>query len=259
MRKSHTLFSSLLTVIGMLAISLPAAAHYNMHSDNNFSVLDIRQGATGGPMHGVYLFRGQTLQSPNCGFHFDMQALDGNLVLYGGADNKTPYWNAGTQNRNAFSAVFQDDGNIVVYTPSEVSALWNSRTAGSGGVTLEMQNDGNLVEYTDSRAYPWKTNTAFKPPYTGACPQSSEATYIMWHTLISGTAINGAFTTGLTDCANRCVQTKNATQTCVAFTWNTNTSSCQLLADDFGDSYDPYGAGYLVFGGYIRGRKALGQ
>ncbi|KAJ8000975.1 hypothetical protein DPEC_G00186020 [Dallia pectoralis] len=49
-------------------------------------------------------------------------------------------------NNGEWKAVFQEDGNIVVYG---WKPTWNSDTAGLGGKRLVMQDDNNLVMYKD--------------------------------------------------------------------------------------------------------------
>ena len=84
---------------------------------------------------------GETLSSCDGRFVLDMQASDGNLVLYMGT---TALWNAGTFPNPGAQAVMQGDGNFVVYGPSG-QALWSSGTNGNPGAKLDIQNDGNMV------------------------------------------------------------------------------------------------------------------
>src|SRR6185369_6802007 len=100
--------------------------------------------------------RGQTLtkgmrlaQGP---YSLTMQS-DGNFVLYNG---KNPIWASDTAGRGE-KAVFQGDGNLVVYGPGN-SALWASGTNGHPTATLLIQDDGNVVIYEGSRAI-WATGT----------------------------------------------------------------------------------------------------
>ncbi|XP_029955647.1 lectin-like [Salarias fasciatus] len=60
-------------------------------------------------------------------------------------------------NNREFKAIFQDDGNFVIYG---WKPLWHSDTANMEGVRVCMQADCNLVMYTrDSKAV-WHTNSA---------------------------------------------------------------------------------------------------
>lgn len=60
-----------------------------------------------------------------------------------------------------YKAVFQTDGNLVVYRGSgnnPMQAIWASNTAGQGATRLTLQTDGNMVIY---RSYTplWNANT----------------------------------------------------------------------------------------------------
>lgn len=72
---------------------------------------------------------------------------DGNFVVY---DNGRPIWASGTNGRGATRLTFQNDGNLVIYT-ARTQPLWSSNTWGiynsTNQNTLVMQNDGNLVLY----------------------------------------------------------------------------------------------------------------
>ncbi|XP_010787162.1 mannose-specific lectin-like [Notothenia coriiceps] len=60
-------------------------------------------------------------------------------------------------NNGEFKAVFQDDGNFVVYGWQPV---WASDTAGSSPFRLCMQGDCNLVMYDKGDKAIWHTNTS---------------------------------------------------------------------------------------------------
>ncbi|KAL0985221.1 hypothetical protein UPYG_G00154240 [Umbra pygmaea] len=49
-------------------------------------------------------------------------------------------------NNGKFKAIFQEDGNFVVY-PDLHTAIWSSHTQNQGAIKLIMQSDGNLVIY----------------------------------------------------------------------------------------------------------------
>ncbi|KAL0985223.1 hypothetical protein UPYG_G00154280 [Umbra pygmaea] len=59
-------------------------------------------------------------------------------------------------NNGKFKAIFQDDGNFVVYTDGR--AIWDSKTDKKGGIQLIMQADANLVIYTKDHPI-WSTST----------------------------------------------------------------------------------------------------
>ncbi|KAF7698721.1 lectin-like [Silurus meridionalis] len=59
-------------------------------------------------------------------------------------------------NNREYKAIFQDDGNFVVYTWRPV---WASNTCDTGAQRLIMQTDCNLVMYDQEREAVWATNT----------------------------------------------------------------------------------------------------
>ncbi|KAM4534149.1 B-type lectin plumieribetin-like [Odontesthes bonariensis] len=59
-------------------------------------------------------------------------------------------------NNKKWMAIFQDDGNFVVYGWKPV---WASDTYGSDAIRLCMQADCNLVMYNQCNAPKWSTNT----------------------------------------------------------------------------------------------------
>ncbi|KAM8731979.1 B-type lectin plumieribetin-like [Acanthopagrus schlegelii] len=59
-------------------------------------------------------------------------------------------------NNGEYEAIFQDDGNFVVYG---WQPLWASDTAGSDATRLCMQADCNLVMYNNDDQARWHTNS----------------------------------------------------------------------------------------------------
>ncbi|KAG9261619.1 mannose-specific lectin-like [Astyanax mexicanus] len=59
-------------------------------------------------------------------------------------------------NNREFKAIFQDDGNFVVYG---WKPLWASDTAGKSGKFLIMQEDGNLVIYNNDEGPVWASDS----------------------------------------------------------------------------------------------------
>ncbi|CAL8306258.1 unnamed protein product [Gadus morhua 'NCC'] len=53
-------------------------------------------------------------------------------------------------------AIFQDDGNFVIY---KWSPSWHSNTANDGGIRVLLQEDNNLVMYTKERKAVWSSVT----------------------------------------------------------------------------------------------------
>ncbi|MFJ8013940.1 hypothetical protein [Streptomyces sp. NPDC096339] len=86
---------------------------------------------------------------------------DGNLVL----DHQfgAELWATGTYGNNGAYAVYQGDGNFVVYKKDggegKGGALWSSRTWGNPNGHLTFQDDANLVVYRKDNSAAWSTRT----------------------------------------------------------------------------------------------------
>ncbi|XP_039645431.1 mannose-specific lectin-like [Perca fluviatilis] len=67
-------------------------------------------------------------------------------------------------NSRQYKAIFQDDGNFVVYAcaNSPHKAVWATGTNGSDAVRVIMQADGNLVMYNQSNQPKWSSGTYIK-------------------------------------------------------------------------------------------------
>uniref|UniRef100_A0A3Q4H5V4 Bulb-type lectin domain-containing protein n=1 Tax=Neolamprologus brichardi TaxID=32507 RepID=A0A3Q4H5V4_NEOBR len=63
-------------------------------------------------------------------------------------------------NNKQFKAIFQGDGNFVIYG---WKPLWASNTCGSDAARLIMQADCNLVLYNKSNTPRWSTNSCGPP------------------------------------------------------------------------------------------------
>ncbi|MFI7545491.1 hypothetical protein [Actinoplanes sp. NPDC049599] len=110
-----------------------------------------------GPRRACVYGRG-TVFNPNTGCRsnnalFLMQS-DGNLVLY--RANGSVKWASYTHGNPGAFAVFQNDGNFVVYNAARTRALWHSATWGRGGNRLAVQDDGNVVIYATTGAVLWE-------------------------------------------------------------------------------------------------------
>ena len=101
---------------------------------------------------------GQTFGSCGGRFMLTLQS-DGNLVLRDEQQNARAIWATNTSNTDGYVAIFQTDGNLVLYGHYQ-NALWSSHTSGKGGVRLEFQGDGNVVLYDGSAKAVWSTDTA---------------------------------------------------------------------------------------------------
>ncbi|XP_078136561.1 B-type lectin plumieribetin-like [Sander vitreus] len=55
-----------------------------------------------------------------------------------------------------YKAIFQDDGNFVVY---DDRAVWATGTNGSDAIRVIMQGDGNLVMYNNNNQALWSSKT----------------------------------------------------------------------------------------------------
>lgn len=82
-----------------------------------------------------------------------VRATTDQLNVNWAAPRNTNIWST----TNGYLAVFQGDGNFVIYAPGG-RAVFASRTTGTGADRLIMQGDGNLVIYAGSRAL-WATGT----------------------------------------------------------------------------------------------------
>lgn len=90
-------------------------------------------------------------------FQLAMQG-DGHFVLYGNLGSGwTPLWYTGTAGTTANVAIFQSDGNLVLYNSSG-AVFWASGTW-APCATLSVQNDGNVVIKNPQGAIIWQTNT----------------------------------------------------------------------------------------------------
>ena len=96
----------------------------------------------------------------SCGGRYTLKMqTDGNLVLRDAQQGDAAIWATHTSNTDGIVALFQPDGNFVVYGKNE-DALWASHTNGKGGVQLDVQDDGNVVLYDASSNALWSTGTA---------------------------------------------------------------------------------------------------
>lgn len=105
---------------------------------------------------GAALFDGQSLVSPNGRFSLDMQS-DGNLVLYG---TGLVLWDSGTAGDAPDYATMQGDGNFVIYKAGK--AVWSSGTdqlVKNQSFVLSVQNDGNVVIYSPTDKALWASYT----------------------------------------------------------------------------------------------------
>jgi hypothetical protein len=103
---------------------------------------------------GSTLAAGAALASCDGRFSLEMQATDGNLVIY---FSGAALWSAATAGNPGAYAAMQGDGNFVIYAGSV--ALWSSATGGNPGAYLSMQTDGNLVVYSSTDVSLWSSGT----------------------------------------------------------------------------------------------------
>ena len=87
------------------------------------------------PSSSLTLFAGDSIKSPNGQYVLTLQP-DGDLVLdqFLGNGSTVTLWDSGTAGEAAVKAVMQDDGNLVIYGPTNpdgsYKALWASNTSG---------------------------------------------------------------------------------------------------------------------------------
>ncbi|MBE9119010.1 CHAP domain-containing protein, partial [Lusitaniella coriacea LEGE 07157] len=97
--------------------------------------------------------RGQEWLTPT-GYKFVFQD-DGNLVLY--TPQGKPIWATGTDNTTADVFAVQTDGNVVLYDRGK--PIWATDTAGHAGAYFMIQGDGNLVVYSSDNKPLFNTGT----------------------------------------------------------------------------------------------------
>jgi hypothetical protein len=107
---------------------------------------------------GEGLTKGQVIESCNHRFVTSIQS-DGDLVLRDTQKNNAALWSTKTAGTDGEVAIFQNDGNLVLYGTNQ-DALWSSHTNGKGGVLLAFQDDGNVVLYDQAKNAVWQTGTA---------------------------------------------------------------------------------------------------
>src|ERR1044071_9620691 len=86
-----------------------------------------------------------------------MPPSDGNFVIYDWAHG-TGTWGPGTQGHPGAYAIFQTDGNLVVYSASGV-ALWSSGTSGTYAERLDLNDDGRIIIWKSA----WNSGTMQAP------------------------------------------------------------------------------------------------
>lgn len=101
---------------------------------------------------------GQQLLTANGRYRAVFQG-DGNFVIY---SPTRAIWASGTENRGGARLVLQGDGNLVIYT-IDGRPLWASGTNNRGANRMIMQADGNMVMYTGNERAVWSTNTINRP------------------------------------------------------------------------------------------------
>lgn len=105
--------------------------------------------------HDMVLKRGGHIRSQDGRYSLELQASDGNLVLYGPSGRAI--W--AMHRPSAQFLVMQPDANLVQYGASG-PATWASNTWGSGAGYFVVQNDGNMVLYRNDGRPVWASGTA---------------------------------------------------------------------------------------------------
>lgn len=84
---------------------------------------------------------------------------NGNVVVRPSVVNRTFGRGAEFLTSNRYKFVFQQDGNLVLYTP-QGRAIWATGTVGTEANMLSVQIDGNIVLYNKNGRPIWATDTA---------------------------------------------------------------------------------------------------
>ncbi|HET8891879.1 MAG TPA: RHS repeat-associated core domain-containing protein [Candidatus Angelobacter sp.] len=108
---------------------------------------------------GTYLVAGEILPSGKCivsphGQYFLLMNTDGNFFIYDWA-HATGTWGPGTQGHPGAYAIFQTDGNLVVYDVNG-TALWSSGTSGTYAERMNLEDDGRIIIYKSA----WNSGTS---------------------------------------------------------------------------------------------------
>ena len=105
---------------------------------------------------GETLKQGERLISSNNSFKAVYQT-DGNFVIYNSSNR--PIWASNTAyneiRRRSNRLIMQSDGNLVIYNNS--TPIWASNTSRRGGLYIIMQNNGKLVMYAANNRVIWST------------------------------------------------------------------------------------------------------
>jgi len=104
---------------------------------------------------GQGLAPGHALYSPSHAYMLVMQS-GGNLVLRNG---KTWLWSSKTGGHRGARAVYQSDGNFVIYSRTK-HALWATGTRAGASSFLTVQNNGNTIIFSSPNGFAlWATGT----------------------------------------------------------------------------------------------------
>jgi hypothetical protein len=83
---------------------------------------------------------------------------NGNVIVRPSVINRTFGRGAEFVTSNRYKFIFQQDGNLVLYTP-QGKAIWATGTNGTAANMLAVQTDGNVVLYNNGRPV-WATDTS---------------------------------------------------------------------------------------------------
>ncbi len=110
---------------------------------------------------GEWLHPGESLLSGNNHYKLIMQH-DGNLVFYRVVDN-VPLWSTNTWGRNGAQAFMTQSGPVILYNDA---VIWALDVPSGSAPKLVAQSDGNLVVYTSTDVAHWASDTVVHPPAT---------------------------------------------------------------------------------------------
>eukprot|EP00039_Didymoeca_costata_P031437 m.34715 g.34715 ORF g.34715 m.34715 type:complete len:528 (-) comp8767_c1_seq1:2928-4511(-) len=100
---------------------------------------------------------GDQLLSDNMAASLNLQASDGNLVLYSNRGQTSVLWSADTTGNPGDQLLLQDDGNLVVISKSGKVVF--STGANPNAMRAAVTNDCKLALFTASNVTTWTTNT----------------------------------------------------------------------------------------------------
>jgi WD40 repeat protein len=107
---------------------------------------------------GSELTIGNSIFSPDGKYKMTLES-NGNMVIY---NNNTQVWQSNTAGQGVTKCSFQADGNLVLYTATNV-AKWAAGLNNTSAATLMLLNDGNLGIFTSGSVKLWDRISSGSP------------------------------------------------------------------------------------------------